>query len=78
MLNQFAVEIPTLPVDQCLHTTSNTRRIVETFLRIAATHLWAAKHLGHTWYIGKRFCTSTSFLFSSVSSRIKFYLEENY
>ena len=31
-----------------------------------------------TWYIGKRFCKSTSFLFSSVSSRIKFYLEENY
>ena len=27
---------------------------------------------------GNVFCTSTSFLFSSVSSRIKFYLEENY
>ena len=25
------------------------------------------------WYIRKRFCTSTGFLFSSVSSRIKFY-----
>ena len=36
----------------------------------------------HTWgyirYIRKRSCTSTSFFFSSVSSRIKFYLEENY
>ena len=31
-----------------------------------------------TWFIGKRFCTSTSFLFSSVSSRIEFHLEENY
>ena len=27
---------------------------------------------------GNVFCTSTGFLFSSVSSRIKFYLEENY
>ena len=27
---------------------------------------------------GNFFCTSTSFLFSSVSSRIKFYLEENF
>ena len=32
---------------------------------------------GYIRYIRKRFCTSTSFLFSSVSSRIKFYLEEN-
>ena len=29
-------------------------------------------------FLRKRFCTSTSFLFSSVSSGIKFYLEENY
>ena len=38
----------------------------------------AAKYLGYIRYIRKRFCTSTSFFFSSVSSRIKFYLEENY
>ena len=36
-------------------TTSNTRRIVEAFLRIAVPQRRAAKHLGHTWYIGKRF-----------------------
>ena len=35
-------------------------------------------NLGYTWYIRKSFCKSTSFLFSSVSSGIKFYLEENY
>ena len=52
--------------------------IVEAFLRIAAPQRWAARHLGYTWYIRKRFCTSTSFLFSSISSRIEFYLEENY
>ena len=33
---------------------------------------------GYIRYIRKRFCTSTKFFVSSVSSRIKFYLEENY
>ena len=28
------------------------------------------KHLGHTWYIGKRFCRSTCIFISSLSSRI--------
>ena len=45
--------------------------IVEAFLRIAVPQRRSAKHLGHTWYIGKRFCTSTSFLFSSLSSIIE-------
>ena len=40
-------------------TSSNTRRIVEAFLRIAVPQRRAAMHLGHTWYIGKRFCKST-------------------
>ena len=43
---------------------------VEAFIRIAAPQRRAAKHLGYTWYIGKRFCKSTCFLFSSLSSRI--------
>ena len=30
------------------------------------------KYLGHIRFFRKRFCTSTSFLFSSVSSRIEF------
>ena len=30
-----------------------------------------AKHLGHTWYIGKRFCKSTCIFISSSSSRIE-------
>ena len=30
-------------------------RDVEAFLRIAALQRRAAKHLGYTWYIGKRF-----------------------
>ena len=55
MLNQFAVEIPTLPVDQCHSTSSNTWRNVGTLFRIAELQRRAAKHLGHTWFFGKRF-----------------------
>ena len=36
-----------------------------------------ARYLGYTWYIGKRFCKSTGFLYSSVSSRIES-MEENH
>ena len=31
----------------------------------------AAKHLGHTWYIGKRFCKSNCVLFSTLSAGIE-------
>ena len=37
-----------------------------------------AKYLGYTWNIGKRFRKSTCFLYSSLSSRIEPYMEENY
>ena len=30
-----------------------------------------AKHLGHTWYIGKRFCQSSCVLFSTLSAVIE-------
>ena len=32
---------------------------------------WAAKHLGHAWYIGKRFCKSSCVLFSTLSGGIE-------
>ena len=32
----------------------------------------AAKHLGHTWYIGKRFCKSSRVFFSTFSAGIEF------
>ena len=40
----------------------------EAFIRIAATQRRAARYLGYIWYIRKRFCKSTCFLFSSLSS----------
>ena len=36
-------------------TSSDTWRNVATVFRIAEPQRRAAKHLGHTWYIGKRF-----------------------
>ena len=71
MLNQFAVEIPTLPVNQCLSHLIQYRKDVETFFRNAEPQRRAAKHLGHAWYIGKRFLQSTCIFISSLSSRIE-------
>ena len=39
--------------------------------RNAEPQRWAAKNLGHTWYIGKRFCKSSSVFFSSLSAGIE-------
>ena len=71
MLNQFAVEIPTLPVDQC---QSHLIRYLEEccdILRIAELQRRAAKHLGHTWFIGKRFCKSRCVIISTLSAGIE-------
>ena len=32
---------------------------------------WDAKHLGHTWYIGKCFCNSSRVFFSTLSARVQ-------
>ena len=70
MLNQFAVEIPTLPVDQCHSHLIQYLRDVETFCRNAEPQRRAAKHLGLTWYFGKRVCKSICVLFNTLSARI--------
>ena len=54
MLNQFAVEIPTLPVDQCHSHLIQFRKECQAFCKNAEPQRRAAKHLGHTWYVGKR------------------------
>ena len=60
-----------------MHSSTAQKNENQTPLHIAATNWEPPKYLGYIRYIRKRFCTSTSFLFSSVSSRIEFYLEEN-
>ena len=37
---------------------------------IAERQRWAAKHLGHAWYIGKRFCSSSCVFNSTLSAGI--------
>ena len=71
MLNQYAVDIPTLPVNLCFPTSSNSWWNAEPFCRIAEPQRRAAKHLGHAWYIGKRFCRSNCILFSTLSAGIE-------
>ena len=73
MLNQSAVEIPTLPVNQCFPTSSNSWWDAKPFYRNAEPQRRAAKHLGHAWFIGKRFCKSSCVLFSTLSAGIEFW-----
>ena len=41
-------------------TSSSSWRNAKPFYRNAEPQKWAAKHLEHTWYIGKRCCKSSS------------------
>ena len=52
MLNQYAVDIPTLPGNQCLSTSSSSWWNARPFYRNAEPQKWAAKHLGHTCFFG--------------------------
>ena len=51
-------------------TSSNSWRNAKPFFWSAEPQRRAAKHLGHTWYIGKRFCKSRCVIISTLSSRI--------
>ena len=55
------------------HVTSQTGSFPKhpAFIRIASPQRRTTRYLGHAWFFGKRFCKSTSFLFSSLFSRIE-------
>ena len=55
VLNQYAVSFPPHPN-------------AKPFYRNAEPQRRAAKHLGHAWNIGKRFCKSSCVLFSTLSA----------
>ena len=61
MLNQYAVDNPTLPVN-----FKNPGGMLSRSLGMPS-----AKFLGHAWYIGKRFCKSNGVFFSTLSARVK-------
>ena len=71
MLNQYAVDNPTLPVNLRFPTCPRSWRNAKPFSGSAEPQQWAAKYLGHAWYIGKRFCKSNGVFFSTVSTRVK-------
>ena len=52
-------------------TSSNSWWNAEPIYRTAEPQRWAAKHLGHTWYIGERFCKSSCVLFRTLSAGIE-------
>ena len=55
MLNQYAVDNPTLASNSVFPTSSSPWWNAEPFYRNAEPQRWSAKHLGHAWKIGKRF-----------------------
>ena len=52
-------------------TFSRSWRNAKQFSGNAEPQKWAAKHLGHTWKIGKRCCQSNSVFFSTFSAGIE-------
>ena len=52
-------------------TSSNSWSNVMPFFRSAGPQRRAAKHLGHTWYVQKRFCKSRCVIISTLSTRIE-------
>ena len=63
---------PRYQLTSVIPTSSSTWRNVETFFSIARPQRRAAKHLGHTWYINKRFCKSSRVFFSTLSAGTEF------
>ena len=52
-------------------TFSKSWRNAKPFSGNAEPQWWAAKYLGHAWYIGKRFCKSNGVFFSTLSARVQ-------
>ena len=61
MLNQHTVDIPTFPVNLCLS------HLIQILVECSAV----LKHLGRTWFIGKRFRKSSGVFFITLSAGIE-------
>ena len=57
--------------DGCFYTFSRSWRNAKPFSGNAEPQQWAAKYLGHAWYIGKRFGKSNGVFFSTSFARVK-------
>ena len=70
--------IPTLPVNRCYSLHILFLKGCWSLLFVSPRRKEGAKHLGHTWFTGERFCKSTCIFISALSSRIELSLEENH
>ena len=72
MLNQYAVDNPTLPVDQSLsHLIQILVGMLCRSLEMPSSKNGPPSNWDTTWYIGKRFCKSNGVFFSTLSARVK-------
>ena len=78
MLSRFAVEILTLPVNQEYSLNIHHFKRCWGLPSYRSDKLRSRQIFGIHPVYQETFCTSTNFFFSYVSSRTKFYLEENY
>ena len=74
MVNQNAVDNPTFPRYQSTSVfpiSSSSWWHAKPLCRNAEPQKRAARHLGHTWYVWKRFCKSGCVFFSTLSAGIE-------
>ena len=71
MLNQYAMDIPTLPVNLCLSHFIQFLVECKPFFWNAEPQRRAAKHLGHAWFFGKRFCRSSGVFCNTLCAGIE-------
>ena len=71
MLNQYAVDNPTLPIDQCLSHPVRSWWNAKPSSGNAEPQQWAAKYLGHAWKIWKRLCKSWCVILSTLSTGVE-------
>ena len=69
MLNQYAVDNPTFPVNQLFSHLSRSWRNAKPVSGNFEPQQWAAKYLGHAWFFEKSFCKSTASSSAPLSAR---------
>ena len=63
-------KFPRYQSTSAIHTSSNSWRNAKSFFWSAEPQRRAAKYLGHTWYMGKRFCKSRCVIICTSSTII--------
>ena len=72
MLNQYALDYPTFPVNQrYFHLIVDPGGMLSRSLGMPSRNDKPPGYLGYEWFIGKRFCKSTSVFFNTLSTRIQ-------